>query len=201
MRAEANGIFAIALRRNFGPRALLVDERSDPVFVLTAVSERQRLRLQSGQESRTQPDIVRFTGRYSKPHWQPIGVNDNVKLARKSTPRSANRLRGGISNASGMLVDTHHQRVDHLHRGVMCSGQRVHDACPDSGPLPTNETIVAGGSGALDVRNNAPRRARPQYPEDSVENTSTIHTCHAARLVRKHYSNGAPFAFGKAHSA
>ncbi len=130
-------------------------------------------------------------------YWKSIGVNNHVKLARKSAPRSANRLARAISNTSGKLVDAHHRGVDHLHRGIMCGGQCVHDACPDSCPPPTNEPIVAGRTRAIDVRKIAPRRTRPQYPEDAIENTPIIHTRHAARLVRQHHSNGAPFVVGK----
>jgi hypothetical protein len=43
-----------------------------------------------------------------------------------------------------MLMDAHHRRVDHLHRGIMCGGQCAHDACPDPCPPPPNEPIVAG---------------------------------------------------------
>ena len=197
MRAEADGIFAIALRRNVGPCALLVDERPDPVCIVAAVSEHHCLRPQAGQQSRTQPIVVRFTGRYSEPHWQSIGVNNHVKLARQSAPRAANRLARAVSNASGMLVDAHHRGVDHLHRGIMCGCQRVHDACPDACPPPTNEPIVAGGTRAIDVWKIAPGRARSQYPEDAIENAPIIHTGHAARLVREHHSNGAPFVVGK----
>jgi hypothetical protein len=39
MRAKADGIFAISLRGDVGPCALLLDERSDPVRVIAAVCE------------------------------------------------------------------------------------------------------------------------------------------------------------------
>ena len=147
------------------------DERPDPVCIVAAVSEHHCLRLQSGQQIPTQPVIVRFTGRNSKPHGHPVGVNNNVKLHR------------GICNTSGMLVHAHHRSTDHLHRGIMCRSKCVHDTCPDPCPPSTDESIVAGCRGAIDVRKIAPRRTRPQYPKDTIENTPIIHACRAARLV------------------
>jgi hypothetical protein len=82
VRAEADGVFAIALRRDVGPSALLVDQRPDSVCIVAAVSEHHCSRPQTDQQSRTQPIIMRFTGCYSEPHWQSIGVNNRVKLAR-----------------------------------------------------------------------------------------------------------------------
>jgi hypothetical protein len=111
--------------------------------------------------ARTKPVVVRFTRRQSEAHRQSIGINYDVKLGRKSTPRSPNRLARAISNTSGMLMDAHHRSIDHLHCGIMRSGKRVHDARPDSGSPPPNEAIVAGCARAIDVWKIAPRRARP----------------------------------------
>jgi hypothetical protein len=73
----------------------------------------------------------------------------------------------------------------------------AHDACPDPRSPPTKEPILAGSAGTIDVWKIAPRRTRPQYPEDAIENTPIIHAGNAARLVREHHSNGTPFAVGK----
>ena len=39
VRAKANRLFSIALGRNVGPRALLFDERPDPVSVISPISQ------------------------------------------------------------------------------------------------------------------------------------------------------------------
>jgi hypothetical protein len=36
--------------------------------------------------------------------------------------------------------------IDHLHRRIMTSGQRVHDLVPDASLPPPNEAIVTGGA-------------------------------------------------------
>ena len=41
-----------------------------------------------------------------------------------------------------VLVHADDGRVDHLNRGIMGSGERVHDPAPDTGPSPTNEPVV-----------------------------------------------------------
>ena len=47
--AEANWLLSLALRRNIGSSALLIDERSDPVGVILAICQQHGLRLQSRQ--------------------------------------------------------------------------------------------------------------------------------------------------------
>ena len=44
IRAEADGVFAISLRRNVGPSALLVIERPDPVGIIGPVRKHHCLR-------------------------------------------------------------------------------------------------------------------------------------------------------------
>jgi hypothetical protein len=39
-RAKARGLRSIALRWNIGPRGLLIDERSDPVSVISSICRR-----------------------------------------------------------------------------------------------------------------------------------------------------------------
>src|SRR5260370_39538027 len=53
IRAEADRLFAIALRRDIGPCALLAGERPDPVCVISSICQQHRSWMQSGQENRT----------------------------------------------------------------------------------------------------------------------------------------------------
>ncbi len=48
---EADWVFAISLRWNVGPSALLVDERPDPIGVVGAICQQYGLRLQSRQQN------------------------------------------------------------------------------------------------------------------------------------------------------
>ena len=98
-----------------------------------------------------------------------------------------------MSNASRVLVHAHNGRVDHLHGRVMSRSERVHDPAPDASPSPANETIVAGRIWTEAVWQIAPRCAGSQNPKDAVQNTSVVHTRHAARLIWQHWPDGNPF--------
>ena len=75
----------------------------------------------------------------------------------------------------------------------MCACQRLQDPVPDAGPSPANEPIVASGPGSVDFRKVTPRRARPQHPEDALEDTPVVHAGNAAWFVRERFDD-APFA-------
>src|ERR1700749_2573118 len=87
--------------------------------------------------------------------------------------------------------------VDHLHRCIMGSGQRVHDPAPDASPSPANETVVAGGVRTEVIGQVAPWCSGSQHPEDAMEDTPVIHPWHPARLVRQHRPDGCPFVVGE----
>ena len=74
------------------------------------------------------------------------------------------------------------------------SGQRLHDPVPDAGPPPANEPIVASGTGSVGLRQIAPRCARPQDPEGTIEETPVIYARDVAWFVREHRFDDAPFA-------
>jgi hypothetical protein len=93
-----------------------------------------------------------------------------------------------------MLVHAHDRRIDHLHDRLMSSGQRLHDLVPDASPPPADEPIVAGRTRSVDFRQIAPWCARPQHPEDAIEDASVVHAGNATRLVREHRFDDAPFA-------
>ena len=114
--------FCNCVSGDVGPRALFVDERPDPVCIVATIGEHFCLQLQACQQRRTQPVITRLARCSSESHWQSISVNNEMKFARQSASRSANQM---ASNTSGMLVDAHHRRVDHLYRVVVCGSQCV----------------------------------------------------------------------------
>src|SRR5262245_42164482 len=89
------------------------------------------------------------------------------------------------------------RRIDHLHGGVMSAGQCAHDPGPYARSTPANEAGVAGSVGAEALRQIAPRRPRSQDPEDSIQDTTIVHSWNAARLVWRHRSNGRPLMISK----
>src|SRR5438477_12393056 len=84
-----------------------------------------------------------------------------------------------------MLMHAHRGAVDHLHIAVKGLADRGHDAVPNPGFAPPHKAVVAGRGRTELLRQSAPRRARPQHPENSVEHPPIIHPRHSARLVRQ----------------
>src|SRR5262249_53789855 len=99
------------------------------------------------------------------------------------------------SDACTVLMHADDRRVDHLNRGIVGSGKRVHDPTPDAGPSPANEAVVASGVGTEVARKVTPRCARPQHPKNAIQDTPIIHTRHAAGLARQHRPDGSPLIF------
>jgi hypothetical protein len=56
-----------------------------------------------------------------------------------------------VRDTGAVLVHAHDGGIDHLHRCIMTSSQRIHDLIPDASPPPTNEAIVAGRAGTWQV--------------------------------------------------
>ncbi len=65
--------------------------------------------------------------------------------------------------------------VDHLDSGIVGSGKCVYNAAPDTSPPPADETVIASGIRAERLRQIAPRRARSQDPENTVEDTTVVY--------------------------
>ena len=92
-----------------------------------------------------------------------------------------------------MQVHAHDGGIDHLHRRVMTSGQRIHDPVPYASLSPTNEAIIASGTGIIGLRQIAPGSTRAQDPKDTVQDAPVVNTGNATRLVRKERPDGSPF--------
>src|SRR5205814_10680965 len=86
---------------------------------------------------------------------------------------------GGVFRVGGMLMHAHRGAVDHLHIAVKGLADRSHDAVPNPGFAPPHKAVVAGRGRAELLRQSAPRRARPQHPENSVEHPPIIHPRHS----------------------
>jgi predicted phosphate transport protein (TIGR00153 family) len=65
----------------FRPCSLLTGELPDPIRVVSTIREQHRLWKQDAEENRTQPVIMRFTGREGEMDRQAIGVHHRVNLA------------------------------------------------------------------------------------------------------------------------
>jgi hypothetical protein len=83
----------------------------------------------------------------------------------------------------------------------MRSCQRVYDPAPNTGSTPADEAVVASGVWTKRFRQVAPRCARSQDPEDTIEDTAVIHAWYAARLVRQHRLDDSPLWVGEFVSA
>ena len=170
---------------------------SDPVRIIATIGQQHRSRLQSRQEFASKSVVVRLTGRQREPHRQAIGIDQRMNLAGQSTSRPPHRLSSVPCDARPMLMHANNGRVDHLHGGIMSAGECAHDLGPHARPSPANEAIVAGRVRTEVVRQIAPWRPRSQDPEDAIEDTTVIHSWHAARLIRQHRLDGSPLIVGE----
>src|SRR3954468_20034699 len=91
-----------------------------------------------------------------------------------------------------MLMHANNRRVDHLHGSIMSASQCTHELRPHARPSPANEPIVAGRVRTEAFWQVAPWCSRAQVPEDAIEDTTVIHSWHAARLIRQHRLIGKP---------
>lgn len=82
-----------------------------------------------------------------------------------------------------LLVGANGGAVDHLDVAVVRGGDGVHQPIPHARLSPSREAVVARGARAVALGQVAPRRPRPQYPEDSVQHAPVVNARHAPRLV------------------
>jgi hypothetical protein len=82
IRAEADRVSAISLRRNVCPCPFLSGKLPDPIRVICTIREQHRLWKQGVEKNRTRPIVVRFARREREMDWQAIGVHRRVNLAR-----------------------------------------------------------------------------------------------------------------------
>ena len=67
-----------------------------------------------------------------EPHRQTIAVHNDMDLAGQPATRATNMLAVVIGDAGTMLVHADNGRIDHLHRRIVSSRQRIHDLIPDA---------------------------------------------------------------------
>ena len=72
-----------------------------------------------GQELEGESIVVRFTRCKSETDGQSIGINHHMNLTGQSASRPAHGLFLIASDTSGVLMNAHNGRVDHLHGRVV----------------------------------------------------------------------------------
>jgi hypothetical protein len=140
---------------------------------------------------------VRFARREREPNRQAAAIDYRMYLAGQTASRTAHGLSLVASDTSGVLMNAHNRRVDHLDGGVMSSSQCVHDPAPDARPTPANEAIVTSRLGAKLLRQVAPRCARSQDPKDAVQDTAVVYTRDTPWRIRQHRLDGSPLTVGE----
>jgi hypothetical protein len=139
-------------------------------------------------------DVVRASAMEAEARRQMAFAHRRGASFRKDRPH---RLPSVPSDARAVLMHANDGCVDHLHRNIMSLSECAHNLGPNASSSPVSETIVAGRVRAEVVRQVAPWRPRSQDAEDSVEDTTIIHSWRAARLVRQHRIDGSPFLVGE----
>src|SRR6516162_4288490 len=140
---------------------------------------------------------MRFARCERDPHRQAAAIDHRMYLAGQTASRPAHGLTPVAGDASGVLMNTHNGRVDHLDRCIMRSSQCVHHPAPNVSATPANEAVVASGIGTELLRQIPPRCTGSQYPEDAVQDTTVVHPWNAARLVWQHRLDRRPLMVGE----
>jgi hypothetical protein len=89
---------------------------------------------------------VRFARREREPNRQAAAIDYRMYLAGQTASRTAHGLSLVASDTSGVLMNAHNRRVDHLDGGVMSSSQRVNDPAPRARPAPPTASLSSPGS-------------------------------------------------------
>ena len=89
------------------PKLLAVGQAPDPVRVVSTIREQHCLWEQRAEQNRTQPIVVRFTGREGEMDWQAVGVHDRVNLAREAPSRATHILVIVVRDTGSVLVHAH----------------------------------------------------------------------------------------------
>jgi hypothetical protein len=105
-----------------------------------------RLWKQGAEKNRTQPIVMRLTGRESEMDRQAIGVYHRVNLAGQTPSRATHILLIVVRDAGSVLVHAHDGGIDHLHGRVVTGGQCIHDPVPDASLPPTDKAIIPSGA-------------------------------------------------------
>jgi hypothetical protein len=103
-----------------------------------------------------------------------------------------------------LLVRPDGSAVDHLDVTVVCLGNHIHRAVSHARLLPAHDAVVAPRSGAIALKQVAPRRTRPQHLKDTAKQPLIIDTRHAPRLIREKRRDHGPFEIDQnmaAHTA
>ena len=80
IRAEANWILAVALRRDVRPSAFRGDKFSDPVGIVAAISKKHQSRPQPRQELARKSIVMGLSRRRREPDRQAVRINQRMNL-------------------------------------------------------------------------------------------------------------------------
>ena len=92
-----------------------------------------------------------------------------------------------------MLMDPDTGGIDHHDIAIVAPRYPGRKAIPVPGLAPPHKTILAGGMGAVALRNIGPGRVRPEAPEDAVQHLPIIDPPSTARLARQKRLDDRPF--------
>src|SRR4029077_6524604 len=126
---------------------MFADQFSNPVGVISTISQEHCSRLQTPQELGCKPVVVGFAGCEREPDWPPVAVDHRMNPAGQPAPWTAHGLPLVSGETCTVLVHAHDRRVDHLDGGIMGGSERVNDPAPEPGTTPAYKAVVASGAG------------------------------------------------------
>jgi hypothetical protein len=122
-------------------------------------------------------------GRQSLFDRQAVRVDHGMDLGGQPTAGPAKFFGCAMFDACGVLVRPDNRTVDYLNVSIFSMRDGSKDTVPDARTSPPHEPVVASRVGAISLWQIPPRRSRPQYPEDAVQNPPIIDARDALRLT------------------
>jgi hypothetical protein len=127
---------------------------------------------------------------------QPVRIDHGVDFCRQPSTGTSKTFAYTVPDAARVLMCANDRAVDHLNFGIVPMRDGGQNTIPDPSMTPSNKSVVAGGIGAVALRQITPRRSRPQDPENAIEHPPVIHTRDTSRPARQDRANQPPFGVG-----
>ena len=90
---------------------------------------------------------------------QAVRINIRVELGRQPTTRMSKAFAGATLDATCVLMCSDYRTVEHLYLGIVPMRDGSQDTIPNACGTPTHKAILAGGVGAVALRQITPWRS------------------------------------------
>jgi hypothetical protein len=128
--AEARLPAPVALRRDIGRRALILDQLADAIGVVGLVGQHDGSRAEMIEEAIGDLAAVRLPSGQAEPDREALGIDDDVDFGRKPASGASETMIWTPFCRRGLLMRPDGSAVDHLDFAVVRCADGVHQPVP-----------------------------------------------------------------------